>query len=217
MIYFSYNDFIDYMENGEINQIRKVEEKIAKYEVKNGEKTVYNTKNNIIKLLQHKNYLKKFMEEFFNLSEIGNIKDVVYYDELENITDKKNNNIVCKIENKEIFILIKVINNIDTNITYKMFENSINIIKRWDKEEKEINKRYPIVIPIVIYTGKQEWNTNYYKINSKVNYIKCSKNSINFSYNTISVNNLEIDELQNMKSNIAKEFINIRNKYLQIN
>lgn len=217
MIYFSYNDFIDYMENGEINQIRKVEEKIAKYEVKNGEKTVYNTKNKIIKLLKNKNYLKKFMEEFFNLSEIGNIKDVVYYDELENITDKKNNNIVCKIENKEIFILIKVINNIDTNITYKMFENSINIIKRWDKEEKEINKRYPIVIPIVIYTGKQEWNTNYYKINSKVNYIKCSKNSINFSYNTISVNNLEIDELQNMKSNIAKEFINIRNKYLQIN
>ncbi len=217
MIYFSYNDFIDYMENGEINQIRKVEEKIAKYEVKNGEKTVYNTKNKIIKLLKNKNYLKKFMEEFFNLSEIGNIKDVVYYDELENITDKKNNNIVCKIENKEIFILIKVINNIDTNITYKMFENSINIIKRWDKEEKEINKRYPIVIPIVIYTGKQEWNTNYYKINSKVNYIKCSKNRINFSYNTISVNNLEIDELQNMKSNIAKEFINIRNKYLQIN
>ena len=217
MIYFSYNDFIDYMENGEINQIRKVEEKIAKYEVKNGEKTVYNTKNKIIKLLKNKNYLKKFMEEFFNLSEIGNIKDVVYYDELENITDKKNNNIVCKIENKEIFILIKVINNIDTNITYKMFENSINIIKRWDKEEKEINKRYPIVIQIVIYTGKQEWNTNYYKINSKVNYIKCSKNSINFSYNTISVNNLEIDELQNMKSNIAKEFINIRNKYLQIN
>ena len=217
MIYFSYNDFIDCMENGEINQIRKVEEKIAKYEVKNGEKTVYNTKNKIIKLLKNKNYLKKFMEEFFNLSEIGNIKDVVYYDELENITDKKNNNIVCKIENKEIFILIKVINNIDTNITYKMFENSINIIKRWDKEEKKINKRYPIVIPIVIYTGKQKWNTNYYKINSKVNYIKCSKNSINFSYNTISVNNLEIDELQNMKSNIAKEFINIRNKYLQIN
>ena len=217
MIYFSYNDFIDCMENGEINQIRKVEEKIAKYEVKNGEKTVYNTKNKIIKLLKNKNYLKKFMEEFFNLSEIGNIKDVVYYDELENITDKKNNNIVCKIENKEIFILIKVINNIDTNITYKMFENSINIIKRWDKEEKKINKRYPIVIPIVIYTGKQKWNTNYYKINSKVNYIKCRKNSINFSYNTISVNNLEIDELQNMKSNIAKEFINIRNKYLQIN
>mgnify|MGYP002617250449 CR=1 FL=1 len=54
-------------------------------------------------------------------------------------------------------------------------------------------------------------NLNLNKINSKVNYIKCSKNSINFSYNTISVNNLEIDELQNMKSNIAKEFRNVFN------
>ena len=217
MRYFSYNDYMDYTENKEINEIKNVEEKIVKYEQKNGETEIYNARNKIIKMLKDKNHFKKFMKEFFNLSEICDIEKIVYYNQEKTITDKQNNSVICKIVDKEIFILIKVIDRIDNNITYKMFENSINIIKRWDKEEKKINKRYPIVIPIVIYTGKQEWNTNYYKINSKVNYIKCSKNSINFSYNTISVNNLEIDELQNMKSNIAKEFINIRNKYLQIN
>ena len=33
MIYFSYNDYMDYTENGEINEVKRVEEDIAKYEL----------------------------------------------------------------------------------------------------------------------------------------------------------------------------------------
>lgn len=216
MLYFSYNDYMDCTENGEINEIKKVEEKIAKYELKNGTKTAYN-KNKIIKMLKNKICLKKFMEEFFNLSEIGGIENIVYCDNIKAITDKQNNNIVCKIQDREIFILIKVISNIDVNITYKMFEHSLNIIKKWNEEEKIENKRYPIVVPIVIYIGKEKWQNNNRNIYDKINYIKCEKNRINFSYNIIDVNDLEINKLQNMKSNIAQEFINMKNKYLQIN
>lgn len=210
MRYFSYNDYIDCTENGEIDEIKKVEEKIVKYELKNGTKTSYNTKNKIIKILKNKICLKKFMRGFFNLSEIGNIENIVYCNDVKTITDKQNNNVICKLENKEIFILVKVINDIDPNITYKMFENSINIIKRWNDEEKMENKRYPIVIPIVIYIGKEKWKSNDSNIYNKINYIKYEKNKINFSYNMISVNDLDIDELKNMKSDIAEEFINIK-------
>lgn len=208
MRYFSYNDYMDCTENGEINEIIKVEENIAKYELKNGAKTAYNTKNKIIKILKNKICLKQFMEEFFNLSEIGDIKNIVYCNDVKTITDKQNNNIICKIENKEIFILIKVIDNIDLNITYKMFENSINIIKKWNEEEKIKNKRYPIVIPIVIYIGKEKCNLDYCDIYNKINYMQCEKNRINFSYNIIDINTLEINKLQDMKSYVAKEFIN---------
>lgn len=210
MRYFSYNDYMDCTENGEINEIIKVEENIAKYELKNGAKTAYNTKNKIIKILKNKICLKQFMEEFFNLSEIGDIKNIVYCNDVKTITDKQNNNIICKIENKEIFILIKVIDNIDLNITYKMFENSINIIKKWNEEEKIKNKRYPIVIPIVIYIGKEKCNLDYCDIYNKINYMQCEKNRINFSYNIIDINTLEINKLQDMKSYVAKEFINIK-------
>ena len=209
MLYFSYNDYMDCTENGEINVIKKVEEEIEKYELKNGTKTTYNAKNKIIKMLKNKVYLKKFLEEFFNLSEIGGIENIAYYNNIKSITDKPNN-IVCKIQNREIFILIKVINNIDTNITYKMFEHSLNIIKKWNEEEKTENKRYPIVVPIVIYLGKEKWESNSSKIYNKINYIKCEKNRINFSYNMININNLNLNELKNMKSSIAKEFINIK-------
>lgn len=210
MHYFSYNDYMDCTENGEIKELEKVEERIARYELKNGNKTQYSKKNNILEMLKNKICFKKFMEEFFNLSEIGNIEDISYCNDIKSITDKQNNNIICKITNKEIFILTKVISEIDSNITYKMFENSINIIKRWNEEEKMENKRYPIVIPIVIYIGKQKWKHDYSNIYRKINYTQCEKNRINFSYNIIDVNDLELSKLQCMKSYIAKEFINIK-------
>ena len=210
MRYFSYNDYMDYTENGKINEIRKVEEKVAKYELKNGAKAMYDTKNKIVKMLKNKICLKQFMEEFFNLSEIGEIENIVYCNDVKTITDKQNSNIICKIEDKEIFMLIKVISEIDYNITYKMFENSINIIKRWNEEEKMENKRYPIVIPIVIYLGKQKWNIDCCDIYSQINYTQCERNRINFSYNIIDINKLEINKLRKMSSSIVKELINTK-------
>lgn len=210
MRYFSYNDYMDYTENKEINEIKNVEEKIVKYEQKNGETEIYNAKNKIIKMLKDKNHLTKFMKEFFNLSEICDIEKIVYYNKAKTITDKQNNSVICKIVDKEIFILIKVIDRIDNNITYKMFENSINIIKKWNEEEKDENKRYPIVIPIVIYIGNKKWKINSYNITNKINYTQYEKNRINFSYNVIDINLLDIKNMQKMSSYISKELINIK-------
>ena len=36
-------------------------------------------------------------------------------------------------------------------------------------------------------------------------------------HSMIKINELNLEELQNMKSSVAKEFIEIKNKYLQIN
>lgn len=210
MRYFSYNDYMDYTENKEINEIKNVEERIVKYEQKNGETKIYNTRNKIIKMLKDKKHFKKFMKEFFNLSEICDIEKIIYYNQAKTITNKQNNSVICKIGDKEIFILIKVIDNIDNNITYKMFENSINIIKKWNEEEKNENKRYPIVIPIVIYIGNKKWKINSYNITNKINYTQYEKNRINFSYNVIDINLLDIKKLQRMSSYIAKEFIDIK-------
>lgn len=219
MIYFSYNDFIDCTENGEIDKIIKVEEKVAKYEIKKGKRIVQNNyKNQIVKILREKTQLRIFLDEFFNISKLCDSENIVYCNNIKSISDKFNkDNIICKIKDKEIFIFIKVIENIDVNISYKMFENSLNIIKRWNEEEKRENKRYPIVIPIVIYTGKKIWKNSTCKTYNNIKYIKFEDNKINFSYNMININDLEINKLQNMKSEVAKEIVKLKNKYLQIN
>lgn len=221
MIYFSYNDFVDCTENGDINEIKKVEENIVKYEIRNGIniKNRSTKQNQIIEILKQKTELKKFLNEFFNMYEIESIQNINYYNNIKSISDKeKNNNIICKIKDKEIFIFIKVIDSIDNNIPYKMFENSLNIIKKWNIEEKMQYKRYPIVIPIVIYIGEEKWNNSIIsKANNKINYITYKDNKINFSYNFININNLRTKELEKMESKVSQELKKLKDKYLQIN
>lgn len=218
MTYFSYNDFVDCTENGEMYEIKKVEENIARYEVKNGISIENKEENEIIKILREKPKLKKFLKDFSDLYGIQSIENISYYNDVKSRLDKETNSkIVCKVKDKEIFILIKVIENVDSNITYKMFEHSLNIIENWEETEKFENKRYPIVVPIVIYTGQQEWHNNSSKIYKKINYITYEDNRINFSYNIIDINNLKMEELNNMKSEVAKELKKLKNKYLQIN
>ena len=220
MIYFSYNDYSDCMENGKIDEIKKVEEKVAKYELKNGKIKKTENDNNVIKILKEKYELKKFLNEFLklDLSQLGNSPLIKYYNYTKTILDKeKESTLIAKIEEKQIFILVKEINEIDTNISYKMFEHTFNIIKRWNEEEKKENKRNPIVIPIVIYTGKEKWN-NLAKIHYKdYNYTIWKENNIRFFYNVIKINELKMANLRQMESKLAKEFIKVKNKYLQIN
>ena len=215
MIYFSYNDFIDCIENGEVDKIIKVEEKIGKYEIKNGKRQDNINKNEIIEILNKKLELKIFLKEFLNFYEGKDINNINYCNNIKSTTDKSNNNnLIMKIEDKEIFIFIKVIENIDINISYKILENSLNIIRKWDMKEKAKNKRYPIVIPIVIYTGKEIWKINNNKMYNKINYVKFENNKINFSYNLININDLNVKELRKMESNVAKRFITIKNTYV---
>lgn len=196
MIYFSYNDFMDCAENGEIYKITKVEEKIAKYEIRNGTK-VQKNKNRIIENLKEKKQLRIFLREIINFNELGDIEKIIYCNNIKSISDKEiYNNITCKIKDKEIYIFIKVIENVDNNISFKMLENSLNIIKKWNSEEKAENKRHPIVVPIVIYMGKEKWKNNNNRKNNKIHYITYENNRINFSYNMININDSKYKYLQ---------------------
>lgn len=64
MLYFSYNDFSDFIENRKIDEIKKVEENTEYYKIKNAERL---KENNIVKIFKRKNRIKKFLEEFLNL------------------------------------------------------------------------------------------------------------------------------------------------------
>lgn len=217
MRYFSYNDFIDCTENGEIDKVLKVEEKIARYEAKNKKTQDIIDKNKIIEILRKKSQLKLFLKEFIDFYEIEDINNINYCNNIKSISDKENhkNKLIIKMKDKEIFIFINVIEKIDTNISYKMFEHSLNIIKRWNIEEKTQNKRYPIVIPIVIYTGKEIWKNSFNKVSNKINYVSFEKNRTNFFYNLININDLKTKDLVNMKNSVAKELIAIKTKYLK--
>ena len=211
MVYFSFNDFVDCEQSGEIYKVKKLGEDIVKYEQVNGKIKKESIETSIIDIIKNKTELKKFLNDFFEMEQVMGLNDIVYCNKIKTKIDISNENIViCKIKNKEIFIIIKEISEIDTNIAYKMFEHSINIIDRWNKEKETQNIRNPIVIPIVIYTGKKVWKNFNSQIKGKIKYVRFKNNRINFSYNVLNVNEISKEELKNMESEVARKIKKIQ-------
>lgn len=214
MLYFSYNDFIDCTENGEINTITNLEENGEIYELIDSKKEVQHESSKIIKILNDEIQMTKFLNEFLNLKNIEDLDNLLYYNNIKKIRNK-NKTVICKIKNKEIFIFVRVIDQLDYNISYKMFDDSLNIFKEWKIYEKRINKRKPIVIPVVIYIGEEIWENKF--INNTLNYITIENNRVNFSYNILNIHNLDNSKLKKIKCEVAQELTKIKNKYLQTN
>lgn len=75
----------------------------------------------------------------------------------------KESDIVYKVKNKNIFFVIEHQSTIDYSMPYRMMQYAIEIM-RIIVDEKENKKKkkdytYPLIIPIIIYTGDKEWNT----------------------------------------------------------
>ena len=211
MVYFSFNDFVDCEQSGEIYKVKKIGEEIVKYEQVNGKIKKESIETSIIDIIKNKTELKKFLIDFFEMEQVMGLNYIVYCNKIKTKIDISNENIViCKIKNKEIFIIIKEISEIDTNIAYKMFEHSINIIDRWNKEKETQNTRNPIVIPIVIYTGKKVLKNFNSQIKGKIKYVRFKNNRINFSYNVLNVNEISKEELKNMESEVARKIKKIQ-------
>ena len=70
--------------------------------------------------------------------------------------------IVYKIKEENTYLLIEHQTKIDYSMPYRIAEYQMEIMKSAIKQKKIKQKTYkiPIVVPIVLYTGKQKWNAN---------------------------------------------------------
>lgn len=180
MVYFSYNDYMDFIKF----RGNKVEETSEEYELYDRELLNDLRKNKeITQKFRNKNIVKKLLNKHFD--ETIKIKD------LNNLTYrifKENDNVILyKITNKEQYILIRVENRINSNISFNVLENCVEIIDYWNKT-KNFGSQYPIVIPIIISIGKSNFDKNQ---NNKIRYITYKNNSIYLKYNVIDINDLK--------------------------
>lgn len=173
MNYFSYNDYVDCIQNGKIDTITKVREESEKYTL--------DKCNKYMDILKDKKRITKFLNSNIKFSQPIIDKNLKIQ---QNVEIKNNNTILYKINNKGIYVLINIIHKRDYNLTYRIFNYSVKIIKHWEKIENKQNSRYPIVIPIVLYTGKEDWKMK----NNKMKYITYDKNRINLYYNVFKYN-----------------------------
>ena len=110
-------------------------------------------------ILSDKREAIKFINYYLNLSLV---EDEIEKYEKEFRTGKFNNieaDIVYKIKDKNVFILIEHQSSVDLKMAYriKCYKNAIVEEAINKKKLKEKNYKIPKVIAIVLYTGRREW------------------------------------------------------------
>lgn len=167
----------------------------------------------------HDKIFRKALEDKNNAIKIINRilkEDKVSMDEIEKynssyISSKLANSeadIVYKIINQDMFFLIEHQTKIDYSMPYRILKYELEIIESVliDKNYKNKKYKYPIVIPIVLYTGNKKWNA---KLDLRKVQLKWKNyEGQEFSrYNILDINEFNNEELLKEDSLISKIMI----------
>lgn len=215
---FTYQDYLRYRyyysTEETIDELLCVAEESAEYvlgenEIKYEKKTGDKKHDKIFKdILQDKNEMAKFISHFTNYKikpeelEIYNVnyitKDFKY----------KNADVVYKVKGKEIYYLIEHQTRVDYSMAYRILNYCVEII-RSVLENRELKRasKYPIVIPIVLYTGNQKWTANLSFSENHPIKEDIEIKPVDVKYKLIDVNKYEIEELLKEKTMLANTMI----------
>ena len=161
---------------------------------------VLDNKNDAVQIINR--VLKK--EDRITKEEIEKYKSSYVSSNLKN----SEADIVYKIKNKDVFFLIEHQTKIDYEMPYRILKYEIDIIESTLENRKYKTKKYkyPIVIPIVLYTGKRKWNA---KIDLREAQLKWKDYKVMelSRYNILDINKIQNDELLKQKDIISKLMI----------
>ncbi len=202
MKYITYEDYIKYI------RISSVAEENEKYEyIEYPEDEIYDKKKikkidkihdkMFKKILNRKNEITKFLNNFLKIEKQIKENELVQCS-TEFITKnyrEKHLDLLYKLKYKSVYFLIEHQSTVDKKMIERI-GNYVGEIMR--KEEKD--GKYPIVVPIVIYTGFQKWNveTNFKK--KQYNEIGYEKYKISLEYNLIETGKYTFKELLEEKT-----------------
>ena len=144
--------------------------------------------NKTLNLELKKNEIEKYKENYITENLINKETDIVY-----------------KIKNKNVFILIEHQTKIDYSMPYRIMEYQFKITKSAVDIKKLKLKEYkiPIVIPIVLYTGTRKWNVKEYIKEAQESYKQYNGEELG-RYKLVDVNNFTEEELLKEKTFLSE-------------
>lgn len=115
----------------------------------------------------------------------------------------KESDIIYKVKGRNIFIIVEHQSTIDYKMAERMQEYCMELIRNIRKESNTLNKLYPLICPIVFYTGKKKWDAP--RTISEVQERYDGMKPLDYpKYNLIDSNNYTKEELLKENSAIAK-------------
>lgn len=189
---FTYSRYIKYIHTLRLNAVLQLAEENAEYHLNNAEKK-YSHDKLVKNILQNKKEATEFINQFLEPREEVKAENLVRYTN-SYITKKyksKEADLVYKLKNQEVFFLIEHQSTIDNSMPYRMLNYCLDIMREWSRNRRiRRNTRYPIIVPIVIYTGNQKWKfSKNFKEKQIGNYV-FERYKIDLEYNFVDVNKI---------------------------
>lgn len=214
---FTYQDYLNYCDSFYCHETEEKYLCVAEPEVEYiyneemEEEDAGNKKHDKIfkDILQNKEEMEKFLK-FFVKYEIEAEKLELYNANYITKNFKyKQADIVYKIKGEQIYFLVEHQTKVDFSMAYRILNYCVEIM-RCVVEGKQVNRssfKYPRIIPIVLYTGKQKWtaSNSFAKIQTEDKNFE-TKN-IDAKYQLIDINEYEIKELLKRKTMLANAMI----------
>lgn len=217
MVKFTYNDFFAYDEILNKTQINNINEKSIKYIYEEKQNQINNKHDKtFIKILDNKKEFIKFLNKILKLKNEINEKNIEKYNSSFVSENFKNQeaDIIYKIKGEEIFILIEHQTKIDYKMPLRILKYEMEIIR--SRIIKNINNKivYPVIIPIVLYTGEKRWDAS---INFEVKNSELAKyrGIKEVRYNLVDINEYSKEELLKEKNILSKIMVIEKSKTIE--
>lgn len=189
---FTYNQYIKCIHAFRLNAVMQLAEESTEYKLEQPDKN-YSHDRLIKNILQDKKEATKFINQFVEPREEIKEEDLIRYTN-SYITKKyksKEADLVYKLKSKEVFFLIEHQRAIDNNMPYRILNYCLDIMQEWSKNKKiGRNTSYPIIVPIIIYTGNQKWKMAKNFKERQISEYVFERYKIDLEYNFVDINKL---------------------------
>lgn len=208
-----YQDYLKCLKKIKKANLQYLKEKSESYELNNNkhEKEIIKIDKKHDKMFRNilcdKKEITLFLNQFLKIKKTLNEKDIIQCktDYITRNYKSRQADIVYKLKNEPIYFLIEHQSSVDYEMPKRIFEYVWKITKTEIELQKIYKKQiiYPIIIPIVIYTGTKKWNakTNFAEKQIKNDEFKNYK--INLKYKLISIQSYTNEELLKNKNLIS--------------
>ena len=208
----TYKQYLKYLKTNnilEINEEQEIYELDSNYDRKKVQEIDKKHDKMFRNILSIKKEMVKFINQFLETKEKIKEDEIIQCKTDFITTNYKNSqaDIIYKIKEKPIYFLVEHQSNIDKDMILRMWQYVGEIIRRESIIQKtylEEESIYPIVIPIVIYTGYRKWNAKENMEDKQYKSKEYKGNEIKFKYNLIEVQKYTFKELIDKKSLLGK-------------
>ena len=96
--------------------------------------------------------------------------------------ERRESDILYKIIDKDVYILVEQQSKVDYRMPRRIFEYCMEIMLTIEGKDNNFLYKNPIILPIVIYTGENNWNVNTNFSDTQENYKEFQNYKINLNY-----------------------------------